>query len=274
MAIFYAVLSNISSPGLILKGIFYNLMGYYHGWFVLLIFQFYVLYHLFISIDNKLNPKIVLVSSLIINILYLSLFNFSNVPNSSDFTIFVWKQGFWVPFLGWFFYFTFAYYCGKNYNKFLNTVRKYQPVVWCCFVISIVIILINNYYDLFNYGSKRVDMILFTLSIVTLILYLFSNVKKVNFIINIISKYSFGIYLLHMFFLILFKEIFKLLNVHPGYWAIPFWFAGSIIASIISVYLVNKIPFGKYLVGGINDPNKKRKEKQDMLKQGQKKMFI
>ena len=260
MAIFYAVVESNNNISDIPKVLAYNLMGYYHGWFVLVIFQFYILYHLFTKIGDKISPIPTLLVSFLINILYLGYFNFTESYNNSEFALFIWSQGFWIPFTGWIFYFTFAYYFGKNYEKILDLVEKYKIFVMGALLVSILIIMINNYFSLFQYGSKRIDMIFFTVCIVILILQSTSKLKNINWLINIISKYSFGIYLLHMFYLLLFMKIYKELDIHPGYWSIPLCFLGSVVASIISVNLLNRLRFGKYLVGGVNNKSFTKRE--------------
>lgn len=263
MAIFYGFVQTYNNISAFPEVLFYNLIGNFHGWFVLLIFQFYLLFHLFSNIDKKLSSYWVLGSSLLINIVYLGYFNFTVAPIDSKFINFVWNQGHWVPFLGWFFYFTFAYYSGKNYEIFLDKVHKHRNYILIALFASTIIVLINNYLNLFQYGSKRIDMIPFTVGIVTLILYIGSKVKKINIFINMISKYSFGIYLLHMFYLMIFLKTFEILKIHPAYWTIVLWFIGAILASIFTINIGNRIPLGKYVVGGINDVTKKLKNKVD-----------
>jgi membrane-bound acyltransferase YfiQ involved in biofilm formation len=262
MAVFYGIIQTYKDLSSFPKVFFYNLMGDFHGWFVLLIFQFYVLFHLFYKVGHKFSSYFILVLSLIVNVAYLGYFNFTSMPSNSKFVTFIWNQGHWVPFLGWFFYFTFAYYCGRNYDNFLKLVRKNRVYIWGILICSIILILIDNYFNLFSYGSKRIDMILFTVAIVTLILQGASNIKIVNSLIDTISKYSFGIYLLHMFYLTIFIKVFELLNIHLSYWNIILGFFLVVVASIISINIVNKLPFGKYVVGGINDTTNKIKNKQ------------
>lgn len=259
MAVFYGLIETYDRLSAFPNEVAYNLIGYYHGWFILLIFQFYILYHFFVKMGNKISPIFALSLTFVINIGYLAYFNFTSMPKGSEFIKFVWEQGHWVPFLGWFFYFTFAYYCGRHYDQYMKFVEKHKPFVWAGLAMSIILVLISDYFNVFPHGSKRVDMIPLTVFVVTIMLYYFSKIKNISSFIHLISKYSFGIYLLHMFYLIVFKKIFDFAGIHYGYWSIPIWFVGAVAASIVSVYIVNKIPFGKYIVGGINDASKKLK---------------
>src|SRR5690625_7244787 len=48
IALFYGVIFNFQAVTTILKYVFFYVFVYYHVWFVLFIFQYYVLYHFFI----------------------------------------------------------------------------------------------------------------------------------------------------------------------------------------------------------------------------------
>lgn len=261
MAFFYALVETYDNISLLPKQIFYNLIGQYHGWFVLLIFQFYILYHLTIKLKTKISPFVALSTSLAINIIYLAFFNFTNPLNSTEFASFFWKTGFWTPFVGWLFYFSFAYYCGRNYDYFLKTIKKYKSLIIAALLISVLIVLTIDFLQLSPNGSKRIDMIPFTILAVSLMLSSFSKIKKVNGILMIISNYSFGIYLLHVFYLIVAKKIFDFMDIHYGYWSIPLWFIFAVFASIFSVNLVTRLPLGKYILGNVNKSSKKTEEK-------------
>ncbi|MCD8511872.1 MAG: acyltransferase family protein [Bacillus sp. (in: Bacteria)] len=74
MALFYSIphATSINDWGL---KIFLNVfIGDFHGYFVLIIFQFYVLHLLLHKFLQKWRPKVVLTISLAINIAYLSVF--------------------------------------------------------------------------------------------------------------------------------------------------------------------------------------------------------
>src|SRR5690625_782044 len=61
-----------------------NLMGGYHGYFILIIFQFYILSYFFHKFLSKSNPRTIILISLVINLLYLAIFNFTEPPKDSE----------------------------------------------------------------------------------------------------------------------------------------------------------------------------------------------
>lgn len=88
------------------------LLGDYHGYFILIILQFYVLYYFFHSHLKKWSPKVVLPVAFLITSAYLGFFNFVP-PVQTPVGEYIWAKLYWIPFLGWLFYFTLAYYCGR-----------------------------------------------------------------------------------------------------------------------------------------------------------------
>lgn len=216
-------------------------------YFVLIIFQFYLLHMLFSKYLNRLSPKVVLPVTFVINFAYLAFFNFVEAPDHA-FAAYLWNPGYWMPFVGWIFYLALGFYCGRNYQAVLNMLRKYSKVVLVMPVISLLIMLFMNKYLLIAQSSKRIDMLLFASSMIFLIMYLSSTVKQPPKIVMVISNYSFSIFLINQFFFLL------LLNLKPpaflnvlSYSIMAF--IVSIVLSIGTSYLLNKVSIGKYLIG-------------------------
>lgn len=251
MALFYGVIFNLQAITTIPKYIFYNVFGYYHGWFVLLIFQFYALYHFFMTYMKKVKPIKVLLVSFAINIAYLGYFTLTTPPKDITFLNYVWEKGFWVPFLGWIFYFAIAFYWGQYYREWLAWVRKHVSLLVVLTVLSLGFVLFNNALGIFEFGSKRIDMIFFTVSLITLLFALFSRLKEVPRFLQYISNYSFGIYLLHFFFIIVFREASQFFALDFGYWNILIWTPLAIASSIGTINFLHRYTFGKYIVGQI-----------------------
>ncbi len=258
MAIFYAVIQNINSFKEISINILLNILGNYHGWFILVIFQFYLLHYFFTKYINRFNPKIVLGLSFIINSIYLSFFNFVQAPSSNKFILYLWDRGFWVPCLGWLFYFVLAYYCGKNYWKFSRIIKKNKVKVIIFLILSLGLHLYANSLGLFGPGSKRVDMIFLTISCFFTLYIIAERIKTIPYFLQTVSRYSFGIYLVHFFYLLILSKLLTALPISLGNFGIIVLFVIGITASITTVKLVNKLPLGKYAVGNISRSTKKK----------------
>ncbi|MED4293012.1 acyltransferase family protein [Priestia megaterium] len=234
-------------------------------YFILIIFQFYFLHLFFNKHLNRLSPKKVIPIAFLINVLYLSIFNFFSPPNF-PYAEYVWEKGYWIPFTGWIFYFILGYYCGKNYNQFLVFLHKYKILVISMPVFSfIIVLLLSKFIVIIPWSSKRIDMILYSTSIILFIIYMSSRIKEVPKTVMFISRYSFSIYLLHQFFLMLFPYV-KLptfLNMISYIFCI---FVLSISGSVIISYLLNRFSFGQYLVGAVKNYKKEKPLKVERRK--------
>ncbi|SCY07507.1 hypothetical protein SAMN03080606_00810 [Alkaliphilus peptidifermentans DSM 18978] len=83
-----------------------------------------------------------------------------------------------------------------------------------------------------------------------LIYYIAVNLKEIPKTFIFISRFSFGIYLLHMLFLyvgVQFLRNTSYLNLHPLLMLIVL-FIVSIVASIISTFVLSKFKIGKYII--------------------------
>ncbi|MGJ9382491.1 acyltransferase family protein [Salipaludibacillus sp. CF4.18] len=222
-----------------------NLAGGYTGYFVLVILQFYVLHVLLHRFLSRWSPKIILPVALIISMIYLAFFNFSDAPSTSLGEYF-WLRGYWLPFVGWLFYFALGYYCGKNFNKVKNKIQQYRLLVLSCTFIMLVIIMVSVRMDFLDVvSSKRVDYLLFTTGVIFTIIMFTSKIKKTPRIILFISKYSFTIYLTHKVYLIYLPEI---PNLHPFLYFI-FSTVVAFVVSIMVASILYKYKYTKYLIG-------------------------
>lgn len=159
-----------------------------------------------------------------------------------------------MPFTGWVFYFALAYYCGKNYQTFMQYIEKYKVWIYAALPVSIALILYNNVYSSFGFGSKRMDMILFTVLLIFVLFLAFRHVKKMPPILSAISQYSFGIYLLHWFYLQMMDLAVESFHWSLGYLEIPLLFIGGIACSYLTINILNRMKIGKYIVGRVNVP--------------------
>ena len=82
----------------------------------------------------------------------------------------------------------------------------------------------------------------------------FPHLNWVDIICNFIDKHSYGIYLVHIFVL----ECFVKLRIDLNFWSMSgkFPIFGVVITTVlclcistIMIYLINKLPFGKYISG-------------------------
>ncbi|SEP67606.1 Membrane-bound acyltransferase YfiQ, involved in biofilm formation [Virgibacillus subterraneus] len=216
-------------------------------YFILIIFQFYFLHLLLRKYLNHLSAKFVIPLALVINFLYLAFFNFVESPNNTV-GHFIWTKGYWMPFAGWIFYFVLGFYCGRNYHNMLTILKKRWVLV--APILSLLLLLIINKVFYMDYDSKRVDMLIYSTSVIFFIMYIASRIKQVPKLVMFISNHSFSIFLLNLlyFHLLRYIEPPAFLNV-VSYTLLVFLL--TMLLCIGTAYLFNQFSFGKYFVGRI-----------------------
>ncbi|WP_345807601.1 acyltransferase family protein [Bacillus pumilus] len=226
-------------------------LGNYIGYFVLVIFQFYILHILFHRVLKKVSPKWVLPISFFVTIIYLYSIQFFHFPISLP-NPYVLVE--WIPFPAWLFYFCLAYYCGQNYHEFINLLNRFRYGIYLLLLISIALISSNTFLGLFESSSKRPDVLLYTTSIIFLFFHLFSKVQKIPSIVMLVSKYSFSIYLFHSYFLGI--ALLALPNIKNSHWLVTLITISliSVSSSILTSFLVNRFKYGYIFVGKVNQP--------------------
>ncbi|MFJ7661021.1 acyltransferase family protein [Lysinibacillus sp. NPDC097162] len=236
--------------------------GDFHGYFIIIIFQFYFLHPLFVKfIVSKYPAYQVIITACIINFAYLALFNFFDPFKYLYFLPYIeveWTVLNKMPFPAWIAYFVVAYYCGKNYEQFISLLHRFRYVLPSICLLMLGILLASQWSGLITeVHSKRIDVIFYTLSVAFLLFFIASKIRNMPKLIIFISRYSFGIYLLHPLFNIMLKSFFtKYIDVLSASTVIVSTFFISTVCSICVTYLLNKWKFGPYLVGQVHAKEK------------------
>lgn len=262
MAFFYAIPYATPLSEGVKKFLLNAVIGDYHGYFVLIIFQFYFLHLLSHKLLKKINPKICLSISLFINVAYLSFFHFIE-PLNIPFNNYIWERFYWIPFFGWIFYFTLGFYCGHYYELFIKLLVKYKVIILSAPLFTSALLLFFYHSNiLMVHSSKRVDILLHATFVIFFIYYIAYQMKKIPTIFLTISKYSFGIYLLHFFFILAFDYFYRFFSINLGILYIFILFFFSTCSSMGTMFYVNKWKFGNCLVGQL--PQKVKEQNQDI----------
>lgn len=227
------------------------LLGDYHGYFILIIFQFYVLHGLFVKyVQDRFSPKLVIGVSLIVQLLYLGFFNLVKAP-ANPVGAYIWGKMYWIPFVGWFSYFTIAFYCGRYFERFRQLLLQNAKWIIAAPVITAIFPLVMYQMGVYNQlSSKRFDMVLFVIAM-TFFLYLIAlRMRSVPNVFVRISQFSFGIYLFHPLYMAVLKAIENKLpfTINPILMVLVYFLCG-VVPSAVTVYLLNKTQIGPYLVG-------------------------
>ncbi|MDU9695137.1 acyltransferase family protein [Priestia aryabhattai] len=247
MGFIYALLDKENhSAAQVIKSTFENIfLGTFTVYFILIIFQFYILHTFFSKYLDKWSPKVVIPIALIINAIYLAFFTLTE-PANIPYADYIWKRGYWLPFIGWLFYFVMGYYCGRNYDSFIKIVKKYKVLITLGFVGSLGIVVVFTKMGIIL-SSKRPDILLYSTLVTFLIVAIQRSFRKTPQIIYVISKYSFSIFLIHHLIIHALPH-FNFLNM-VSYTV--FCFLISLGCSMIIAHFVNKFKYGKFLVGNL-----------------------
>ncbi|UTR09836.1 acyltransferase family protein [Evansella sp. LMS18] len=215
------------------------------GYFVLIIFQFYLLHVLLHKKLRTWPAKIVLPAALLINGAYLAFFNFSE-PANIIFADQIWRSAHWLPFTGWIFYFTLGYYAGRNYEEFLALLHRKKKLFFALPAVSMLLLIALVRTDILTVvSSKRIDILLYTTGMIGVIFILASYRKTVPGFIMTINKYSFNIYLLHNIFL---YNLPFIKFMHPIIY-FAFTFCIGVAAPIFISRLLSDWKYTPYLIG-------------------------
>lgn len=254
MGIIYAVYSLSKSGELtpislsikILRNIF---MADYIAYFIVVIFQFYILHIIFTKYLQHVSARVMIPICLGLNLIYLGFFNFVPPLDIVPKAEYIWSRLYWIPFLGWIFYFAVAYYCGKNYESFKTFLNRNIKWPWVMPIVSSLLIGYLKFSQILPEGnSKRIDILFYTISLIFVLFYLTSKTTRLPRFVLLISRYSFGIYLLHLMVVQTLGTIFK--GFHPLI-NLSFTFILSIVISIALTYIIHLMRIGSYFLGKI-----------------------
>jgi len=213
-----------------------------HLYFIILIFQFYLLAPLILRLF-KIGWKKVLVISFILNI--LAFYNF--IPLFANLF-----NGFRNP-LFWISYFTAGLIVGMKIDSFRKHIGKIRLIYLVILWLVIAIISVYNEYDIYNKTSVvqhffRPTNIVYSFMSIFLYWKLFDIINThIRSLLVKLGKYSFGIYLVHipiLFGIHIFTKPYRGNLLEQ-----VFAFSICAIASFIFTFLVSKMKFGVFIVG-------------------------
>lgn len=228
------------------------LLGDFHGYFILVIFQFYGLHVWFQAYAARFSPRLVLIVAFAVNVAYLAFFNFTQ-PADTVVAHYIWDKMYWLLFPGWLFYFTGAYYLGRNEAWFRSQLQRFRLAAYGLPVVTgALVLLVNGQGWITAHSSKRIDMLLFSSSMIILLFTVASTMKRVPRLLEWTSRYSFGIYLLHPLLLAVFVKMPASFGLQSlGLFSVLLQFVGCVVGSAVIMNVANRIPGGAYVVGRV-----------------------
>lgn len=236
--------------------IFNNIfLGTFIGYFIFIIFQFYLLH--FIVTKYKVSMTWLLPVSLIVMAIHLSILN-SDHPFIQEHHALLK-----LPFTAWFGYFSVAFVLGKHYKMISPILLKYRWATLACVFLSALFVLITYKTGMTLALSSRLDLFPFVVSMSIAILAWGQLIPRLHFI-QMISNYSFGIYLLHW-------QLLKHLSPYAAKWIdgfvlqALFLFFTSIVLCIVIIRMISLLPFGSFIIGKLNNVTRKERTPYPVL---------
>jgi len=235
------------------------LLADYFGYFLLVVFQFYLLHLLFVRhVSRRFSMKQVITVSIAVNALYLaafSLFDLASLPYSNYYIASFLNK---VPAPAWIAYFSIAYYCGLHYESFIRLLNRRIKWLFILIIVcgaAVLAAFLFGWID--RIYSKRIDVLFYAIGMILGMFYL-SRKWRTPSVLVLISRYSFGIFLVSRFIL------FGVALLAPTSYSVAKFGTFTIIAFVVAIagsimvtYMLNRFRYGAYLVGRIGRGLKK-----------------
>jgi membrane-bound acyltransferase YfiQ involved in biofilm formation len=222
----------------------YNLRGGYHGYFVLIVMQFYVAHAVLEPILARVKPKYALATAGVVNLLYLMAL----------------EQGWFTPpdigfnwshlFPAWLFYYVLGFYAGRYreaFQAFMQTRLTWAAgLAGGAGLVLLYRVLSGAMPDL---SSQRFDVLIYATGVICVLFGLAGKLRRVPGIFNVISRYSFGVYLLHWFLIELLWRLAGERIASAGLPGLLGLWAASVACSMALTAIIGALKIGPFLVG-------------------------
>lgn len=235
--------------------------GHWNGYFVLIIFQFYFLHQVLTRYLKNLPMLPVLAVSFGLNFAWLVGVTAAGKFGWVDRALLSLHK---LPFPGWLFYFTIAYYIGRNLKEFRQWVAKKQRWIRFSFFASMIgVLLLKQTEVIRTVSSKRVDMLFYTPAALLFLFSLAGSMQRVPSLLVAVSRHSYGIYLWHPLVMLYLKDRwFAFYSLPLGITLLLYFFAGVFLSGGLT-WLLNFTRWGPFFAGKTGPlPKGYRKEKK------------
>ncbi len=255
--------ASLSWLSLILTFVRNSLFGwnYVHLYFVVLIFQFYLIYPVIIGrLSKSANQGMILITAFVSYLLLMIyIFYFRKLTGNSLFDVFV--KYYWEMFIAWYFYYIFGLVAGLRFESFKQAASRFSGWILVGYLITAAMVILEALAylpgDTGRLTSLRVTVLCNSIMAVPFYFNLSRMIKNrmplVRRILEIAGNTSFGIYFVHLLIIVVFSNLMN--RILPGIFNfdrtsfIVILFLVTISISIICIKILDRIPYG-YLITG------------------------
>jgi peptidoglycan/LPS O-acetylase OafA/YrhL len=251
--------------------------GSYHLWFIAVIIELYMLYPLISGIYRRFDAAghlpALFIFALALQITWDSVYSLLGTFAGTSPAYLLAQR----VFLSQVLYFILGIYAAGNYGRIKTLVKNIRPAypVLCAILATGVFSLawIYPYNDLPKYGllstmtlalniaPRLLEPIIYLPAFILCLksaYYLMEKKGAMFTALSSLGKYSFGIYLIHVFFMVIFIKGLATAGLGPTQWLFyPVLYTLTLISSYAGVYLISYLPGSALLVGTHNVIKKK-----------------
>lgn len=256
---------NLLSPSdIVFK--FLTASSYYHLWFFAIIMQFYMFYpfliRLYSSYQKQNKTTHILILLLLIQVLWNIVMLLITTRMDNE-VVDIMAQRIFVRDI---FYFMLGVHIGKNLEDVKNKIcfSKISRHILLSLLITMVlsfswILGLNTYgyfYDIppLHFTIDRIlEPILYIATFLVLMKLSFDILKSKTFftrILNELGTYSFGIYFIHAFYLVIIADNLELISIFYTNWIFyPMLIILDIILSYVTIKIIGYLPYSELIIG-------------------------
>lgn len=246
-----------------------------HFWYIIMLFQFYLLYPLFrsaiLGIKERWGWQTQLTILIISGLLYVGLTGMINDIGQwmGSLNIPVWSELFTTyadrNALYYFFYFALGATAGLYHDSWKKWIQKARPVIWLVFAFLFGWMLMQAVHEIRSSANGAITFYSLSLLRPMMALFLISSIlvtydvagwicrhagAGANALLTSIGLYSYGAYLMHLLTLRISYAVDEslLISMHPLVRILSSWII-SVGVAYGATRMLAKLPFGKWLVG-------------------------